>query len=357
MGVDAVLEPPGEPGLSAEGQASDVDGRGLGRLRPVANLRSIWSTEASDFTPWLFGNLDLLPDAIAAPPIGEQKEYPVGPFRLDILASDAGGRPVAIENQVEAADHDHLGKLLLYAAHANASTAVWISSRFRDEQRQALIWLNESTLDGIRFFGVELSVVRIGTSPPAPVFNVVVRPNNLQKAEAGAPPGEPTEAIIARRQFLDNVMRKVAEAIPGFRLPSGPSWQSSMWFRGGPFGYFALSFTREHKLRLEAYIDTENRELNESLFDELYAARAAWEGELGYPLVWERLDNARACRIATYHDFWLPGNEAQADDAADWAAGSIVSTLRVLEQPLRRRAAELRKQAELNARAGSGTAG
>ncbi len=178
MGVDAVLEPPGEPGLSAEGQASDVDGRGLGRLRPVANLRSIWSTEASDFPPWLFENLDLLANAIGVSLTAEQQEYPVGPFRLDILASDAAGRTVAIENQVEPADHNHLGQLLLYAAHVNAATAVWISPRFRDEQRQALLWLNENTVDGVRFFGVE------------------------------------------------------------------------------------------------AYIDTENREINESLFDELYAARA-----------------------------------------------------------------------------------
>src|SRR6266516_3016194 len=98
MDADAVMKPPGEPELPVGGKAPDVDGRGLGRLRPVANLRSIWTTEASDFTPWLFDNLDLLADAIGVPLTGEQQEYPVGPFRLDILASDATGRPVAIEN-------------------------------------------------------------------------------------------------------------------------------------------------------------------------------------------------------------------------------------------------------------------
>jgi uncharacterized protein DUF4268 len=42
---------------------------------------------------------------------------------------------------------------------------VWITTRFRDEHRQALTWLNEHT---DHFFGVELEVVRIGGSAPAP---------------------------------------------------------------------------------------------------------------------------------------------------------------------------------------------
>ena len=340
--MDVATEPPGTPGLAVEG-AAPVDALGLGRLHPVGDLRSIWASEASDFTPWLFANLDLLADAIGIPLNGDQQEFPVGPFRLDILASDAAGHSVAIENQVEPADHSHLGQLILYAAHVNASTAVWISPRFRDEQRQALLWLNENTVDGIRFFGVELSVVRIGGSPPAPVFNVVVRPNDLQKAETGGPPGEPTETSIARRQFLDDVMQRVVAAMPGFRPPSGPSWQSSMWFRSGPFGNFTLSFTREHRLRVEAYLDTGDRDVNKAFFDELYADRAEWERRLDHAVEWERLDAARASRIASYKEFWLPGGEDQAEEAASWAADRIVSMVRVLESTLRQRGVELRK--------------
>src|SRR6266516_2134330 len=320
MGVDAVLEPPGEPGLLAEGPAADVDGRGLGRLEQVGDLRSIWSTEAADFTPWLFDNLDLLGDAIGVPLTGERREYPVGPFRLDILASDPTGRKVAIENQVESADHNHLGQLLLYSAHVNAATAVWISLRFRDEQRQALIWLNENTVDGVRFFGVELSVVRIGTSPPAPVFNVVVRPNDLQKGDPETSGGELSPAVMARRDFLDDVLQRVAGMISGFRPPSGSSYQSYMSFRAGPFGNFSLAFTQDHRLRVEVYIATGDIAINKALFDELNAAKDEWERKLGYVLEWERLDDASGSRIATYYDFWLPGGEAQAEEAADWAA-------------------------------------
>ena len=71
--------------------------------------------------------------------------------------------------------------MLTYAAGTGASTIVWIATSCREEHRQALDWLNESTGEKTHFFGIELQVVRIGESPNAPLFNVVVQPNDWQK--------------------------------------------------------------------------------------------------------------------------------------------------------------------------------
>jgi len=53
--------------------------------------------------------------------------------------------------------------------------------RMASEHRAALDWLNDHTDDEVHFFGVEVSVVRIGDSVPAPVFTVVSRSNEWQK--------------------------------------------------------------------------------------------------------------------------------------------------------------------------------
>jgi hypothetical protein len=157
----------------------------VGRLEPV-DLRDIWKHEALAFTPWLAQNLDRLSDALGVLLTLEAVEHSVGPFSLDILATTPDDRKVIIENQLEPSDHGHLGQCLTYAAGVGASVVVWVLPRLHAEHRAALDWLNEHTDEGIQFFGVEVSAVRIGDSLPAPIFAVEARPNDWQKmARAG----------------------------------------------------------------------------------------------------------------------------------------------------------------------------
>lgn len=144
----------------------ELDGKGLGRLRHVANARGVWLSESGDFTPWLFENLDVLADELGMTLTPIAMEVPVGEFRLDIQAQTPDGRIVIVENQLERTDHGHLGQLLVYASGLEASAVVWVAPRFRDDHRRTLDWLNERTDTGVDFFGVEVSVVQIGDSGP-----------------------------------------------------------------------------------------------------------------------------------------------------------------------------------------------
>jgi hypothetical protein len=147
----------------------------LGRLerRPA---REAWSGEATAFTPWLADNLEVLGGELGLALSLRGREHPVGRYSLDLLLEDARGRAVIVENQFGQTDHDHLGKVLTYAAGTKAQLVIWIAESFTEEHAAALGWLNDTSIPGVGFFGVELELLRIGAEH-APHFRVVVRPN------------------------------------------------------------------------------------------------------------------------------------------------------------------------------------
>lgn len=157
----------------------------LGKIERVEDLRKIWSNEARDFTVWLARdeNLTMLGEAVGIDINLEERESPVGSFSVDLFATEEGtGRKIIIENQLEDTNHDHLGKIITYAAGKEASVIIWIVKRARDEHRQAVEWLNQHTDENIGFFLLEIELWKINGSVPAPRFNVVERPNDWAKA-------------------------------------------------------------------------------------------------------------------------------------------------------------------------------
>ena len=152
------------------------------------NLRTVWANEAEHFTPWLAqaDNLARLGEALGLTLEPHGTEQAVGGFSADILCRRLDGGSddeswVVIENQFGRTDHDHLGKLLTYTAGLNAQTVVWIAEEFRDEHRAALDLLNASTSREYAYFGVEIELLKIDGSRPAPRFNIVVQPNDWAK--------------------------------------------------------------------------------------------------------------------------------------------------------------------------------
>ena len=152
------------------------------------DLRTVWANEAEHFTPWLAQteNLARLGEALGLTLEPHGTEQAVGGFSADILCRRLDGGSddeswVVIENQYGRTDHDHLGKLLTYTAGLNARTVVWIAEEFRDEHRAALDLLNASTSREYAYFGVEIELLKIDGSRPAPRFNIVVQPNDWAK--------------------------------------------------------------------------------------------------------------------------------------------------------------------------------
>ena len=149
----------------------------LGRIERV-ELRGIWHREDENFTPWLADNLALLGEELGMTLESPSTEVDVGQYRLDILAEDAEGYKVVIENQLGWTDHDHLGKLLTYAARVDAGYVVWVAAYFTAEHRAAIDWLNKLGPEKVWLFGVEVRAIRVGGSNPAPDFRVVAAPDD-----------------------------------------------------------------------------------------------------------------------------------------------------------------------------------
>ena len=204
----------------------------LGRLERV-ELRDAWLGEATDFTPWLAQpeNRALLGEAIGIEREVESQETNVGLFRADILCRDTiSNHFVLIENQLERTDHQHLGQLLTYAAGLEAVTVVWIASRFTDEHRAALDWLNNATTSGFNFFGLEVELWRIGDSARAPKFNVISKPNDWSKAvreqAAAAQSSELTEFQRLHLEFWSQFRQFLEDRGTSIRMsrPSKEFW-------------------------------------------------------------------------------------------------------------------------------------
>lgn len=156
----------------------------IGKLVKV-DLRKLWNGEATEFTPWLSKeeNIKLLSDTIGIELEFIEQEKNVGPFRADILCkSTIDDHYVLIENQLEKTDHTHLGQLLTYAAGLDAVTIVWIAKQFTEEHRAAVDWLNRITDEKFNFFGIEIEVFKIGNSLPAPLFQIISKPNDWSKS-------------------------------------------------------------------------------------------------------------------------------------------------------------------------------
>jgi hypothetical protein len=118
---------------------SNTTGVPLGELVDVSATLA-WQTEVI-FSNWLALNLGRLASTLGMDDlelIGT--ELAVGDFRSDVVAREAGtARLVVIENQFTKTDHDHLGKLLTYAAKHAAEIVVWVSPIIRDEHRAAIV--------------------------------------------------------------------------------------------------------------------------------------------------------------------------------------------------------------------------
>lgn len=271
----------------------------IGKLREV-DVRELWKHEQYDFSNWLSRaeNLEYLNEILGLTLTDVNKEVYVGPYRCDLVAKDeTSGVTVIIENQLEATNHDHLGKIITYASGLKAKVMVWIVKEAKEEHRAAIEWLNNNTSEDVNFFLIEIHAYRIGNSDPAPKFEVIERPNDFVKSSnKRGENGELNKSQSERLSFWEEFNQVVAAKGKPFNLrkPSTDNWYDVAL--GSSEIHLAIELiNKEKRVLVGAYIYRDKQ-----LFDRLKEHSSEIEEELGLKLEWDRMDNKKASRIKYY---------------------------------------------------------
>ncbi len=268
----------------------------IGKLTEI-NIRELWQHEQYDFSEWLAkeSNIEYLNEILGLTLVDVEKEVYVGPYRCDLLAKDETSNiKVIIENQLEATNHEHLGKIITYASGLDAKVIVWIVKESKEYHRAAIEWLNNNTNDSISFFLIEIHAYKIGNSEPAPKFEVVEKPNNFvkrSKQESGN--NELSRRASERLIFWEQFNQTVIEKGKPFNIRKATT---NNWYNiaiGTSEAFIAVNLINwKNRILLELYIPN-----NKDLFDSLLEHKTEIETEVGFSFIWDRLDTKKASSI------------------------------------------------------------
>jgi hypothetical protein len=268
----------------------------IGKLEQV-ELRQLWKHEENGFSAWLASNLDVLGQAIGLSLLNPERETGAGDFAVDLVIESSQGERIIIENQLEATDHGHLGKVITYLTNLDAKAAIWIASRPRPEHIRAVQWLNEASPDDTAFHLVQLAAYRIGNSEPAPLFTVIVGPS-VESRDFGKQKKELAERHVNLLEFWEGLLARAKTlGVPthGQRSPTTDGWLTAG--AGVRSGVSYVYVIWNDSAGVELYIDTLDKAWSEYFFEQLFGRRVEIERAFGEPLTWERLDEKRACRV------------------------------------------------------------
>ena len=295
-------------------------------------LREKWNHEASDFTPWLESNIQILGDALGMDLEVVDREASVGDFSLDLLAKDLGSsRTVIIENQLTQTDHDHLGKLLTYAAGFDASIVVWVSEEVRDEHRQTLEWLNQRTDTETQFFGVVLEVLQIDDSKPALDFKLVVSPNEWQKSKRQKTSTNLSSKGGKYQSYFQVLIDELREKhkFTGAKVGLAQNWYN---FSSGLGGVrYGAWFAQGGKVLAYVTIRQKTDENRIKIFNMLEKRKIEIESNFGSSLEWIRDAEKSGSRIATSCEGDIELSDGELEELRKWHIANLLKLKEVFQ--------------------------
>ena len=263
----------------------------IGNLQKVP-LRDLWGSEPNDFSPWLEENIEVLNDAIGLSiSISDREHRPTDRLIVDLLGETDTGR-VVIENQLEASNHDHLGKLITYLTAIDAKVGIWIVADPKPEHIGAITWLNQTNL--AEFYLVKLEAVRVEESLPAPLLTLIVGPSEEGK-QVGENKKEEKERNTLRRDFWRQLLdRACKRTLLHVNVSARPVASLYAAVKRGIFLQYNIT---QYDSSVGLYIDRRDENENYEIYHALENVKKEIEEAFGEPLEWKPLIGKRLCRI------------------------------------------------------------
>jgi hypothetical protein len=206
------------------------------------DIRKVWSKEDRNFTPWIADTsvTAKLLDQCGIDYDGEltiQTEVTLPGYKrkLDVLVKSSSGDCIAIENQFNEIDHDHMTRALAYAVGLEAKAVIIIAESHRPEFVAVANYLNAAALayqeKGIPVF---LVAIELFAAPSGgayfPRFEIVARPDEWKAAVfQGTHNSSPdSERDIGLFNFHAQFLPDLREATGIFRnvKPSSNNWKA-----------------------------------------------------------------------------------------------------------------------------------
>lgn len=303
--------------------------------RQQVSLREVWPLETS-FSDWLVSEagLSLIAEDIGIEVEDPRRECRPGDFRCDVVGHALGdeNHVIVIENQYGKTDHDHLGKMLTYAAVHAATTGIWLTERVSEDHRQVIDWLNNITPPNVNFFLAEIKAYRIDDSPVAPQLDVVCRPNLEVKSTRENISEVEKEGRHWRKELWEDVLNYIKEQNPPFNVqsPGSGQWTAIALGRGG-FFVGLLLLQSQGKICCDLVM---NPPWKEAAFAQIERDKAAIEAELGAALEWINNPNVGLARLRLTTDL-DPRNDTDREAIKKWMYEKAVLFHRVFAPRVR----------------------
>lgn len=307
----------------------------IGKRKQVTDLRTIWPTEPN-FSDWLASEdgLALIAEDIGISIEDAKRESRPGDYPADIVGYALGDEKhiVVIENQFGKTNHDHLGKLLTYAAMHSAMTGIWISEQVSPDHRKVVDWLNDNTPPHVAFYLAQLKAYQIADSPVAPQLDVLCRPNIQAKLRRTEDDTQSTETRAWRENTWAEILSYIAAQNPPFKVqsPNDDHWSN---ISIGKAGFWIELTLVPSKQRITCGIGM-NVLWKKDAFAQLQSEQRDIEKEIGAELAWREMPENKSARIVLEANL-DPKDSNNGEEVKQWMYHQSIAFYKTFHQRIK----------------------